>query len=322
MSKEILNNIKIESNKKLESLKKEMECVFDVKSKFDKNICVFACGSLGRMEITCNSDLDLFFIVMDDDQQNERICLNIDTYNFFAKMYKINNEQGFQDPSKGGAYWEFITQKQLKDVGSREEDFNNGFTARMLLLLESKPLFNNLAYNILVNDVLDKYFVDYDNHNIDFSPQYLMNDILRYWYTLTLNYEYRRDPADDNNKKYWKRLKLKFARKLTCYSMIACLYKRNINKEDVLSFVKMTPFERLQNLKTFVPNIEHSIAEIENEYEWFLSLRNEDGSWWENENNKKKAFEHAEKFHKILIHDIMSNVEKTNLELKEKTDIY
>lgn len=322
MNKHVLKNIQAESDAKIKALRDDMEASFDIKLKFDKNICVFACGSLGRMEMTSHSDLDLFFIVMDDEEQNERLCSNIDTYNFFAKMYKINKEHGFQDPSKGGAYWEFITQKQLKDVGSRQEDFNNGFTARMLLLLESKPIFNDSAYNVLVKDILSKYFIDYDNHHRNFSPQYLMNDILRYWYTLTLNYEYRRDPFDDKNKKYWKRLKLKFARKLTCFSMIACLYKPNITMEDVISFVKMTPFERLENIKTFVPNIDESIESIKNEYEWFLELRNEDAYWWNDDKNKKEAFMHAEKFHNLLIHNFMVIVEKSNIDLKEKTDIY
>ena len=92
MNKNVLKNIQAESVAKIEALRDDMDASFDIKSKFDKNICVFTCGSLGRMEMTSHSDLDLFFIVMDDEKQKERLCSNIDTYNFFAKMYKINNE--------------------------------------------------------------------------------------------------------------------------------------------------------------------------------------------------------------------------------------
>ena len=322
MSKNILKTIQKESVTKITSLRNKMDITFDIDAPFDKNICVFVCGSLGRMELTSRSDLDLFFIVMDDENYKERPCSNTDTYNFFAKMYTINCDQGFSPPSNGGYYWEFISQHKLKNVGSREEDFTNGFTARMLLLLESKPIFNEPAYDILVNDILNKYFTDYDNHNRDFSPQYLMNDILRYWYTLTLNYEYRRDSNDDNNKKYWKRLKLKFARKLTCFSMIACLYKPCITQNDVASFVKMTPFERLEHVESFVPGVDKIVDDIKKEYEWFLKLRNEEATWWNIKKNKEKAFSHADSFHNLLIHDFMKKVEQTNKDLKEKTDIY
>ena len=123
----------------------------DLRSKFEKgihnkDICVFACGSLGRLEITDTSDLDLFFILMDDTTGKEREISNIDKYRFFSKIYDINHEMGFQDPSKGGFYWDFITECRLLDIGSRIEDFNNSFTARMLLMLEAKPLHNTEAY--------------------------------------------------------------------------------------------------------------------------------------------------------------------------------
>lgn len=321
-----MEGIKDESRKRLVELRKAMCQEFNLSDQLYKNICVFTCGSLGRLEMTSNSDLDLFFIVADDAQAEKNkkntILSNIHKYNFFSSMYKISNTQGYSAPSKGGAYWEFITQKQLNDVGSREEDFNNGLTARLLLILESKPIFNELLYNKLINDVLDIYFADYKDHTAAFHPLYLMNDILRYWYTLTLNYEYSRNPSDDTNEKCWKRLKLKYARKITCYSMIACLYKKNIVREDVISFINMTPFERLDDIKSFVPNVENDIERIKKEYKYFLQVRNESLSWWNDKANRAEAFRRADHFHNILIHSFMKKVEDTNPELKQKTDIF
>ena len=143
----------------------------------------------------------------------------------------------------------------------------------MLLLLESKPLYNEKAYKKIVKETIDKYFSDYTDYSDEFYPLFLMNDILRYWYTLTLNYEYRRDDKDDVNKRYWKRLKLKYARLITCYSMLACLYHKNISPEYVLKSVEMTPFERLSMLADEREEIKDIVLKIETAYEWYLELR-------------------------------------------------
>ncbi len=139
-----------------------------------------------------------------------------------------------------------ISDTNLLDIGSREEDFNNSFTARLLMILESKPLYNLAAYDELIDSIIiKKYFKDYKSHCENFHPLFMMNDIKRYWNTLTVNYEYGRKDSHSVNKKNWKRLKLKFARLITCYSMIACLYEESITPEYTINCIKLTPFERL-----------------------------------------------------------------------------
>jgi hypothetical protein len=149
-----------------------------------------------------------------------------------------------------------------------------------------------------------------------------MNDILRYWYTLTLNYEYRRDSEDDDNKKYWKRLKLKFARLITCFSMLACLYKEGITEQDVINFIKKTPFERLEMLAEEHLEVKPIVEKIVQTYGWFLELRKESPTWWNAEENRRLAIEYADKFHKLVVHDLMNEVAKSNLALRDKMDVY
>lgn len=318
----IMENIQIESQKKLEELKSELKTAYPSKVKFNRSICVYACGSLGRHEMTQNSDLDLFFITMNSNIKRESlVCSNLDIYNFFANIYAINKKLGYQDPSKQGEYWAFISQNNLLDIGSRQEDFNNSFTARMLLILESKPIYNEKAYNQLILEIIGKYFIDFVDHSGEFYPLYLMNDILRYWYTLTLNYEYRRDSNDDENKKNWKRLKLKYARLVTCFSMLACLYKKNVSPDYVINCIKMTPFERLDMLSDFI-DIKEIVRAIKNEYEWFLSLRKEKPEWWEIGSNKADALNHAYKFHDVVVHQLMRVLSESNPDLRNKTDFY
>ena len=298
----------------------ELRNTFAEKLKY-KNICIYACGSLGRSEITDKSDLDLFFILMDENG-NEATLSNLDKYLFFAQVYEINHELGFDDPSKGGFYWECISEKNMLDIGSRKEDYNNGFTARMLLILEGKALTDQETFMKLKTRVIEKYFEEYLEHSESFYPLFLMNDIWRYWYTLTLNYEYRKDPADDRNKRYWKRLKLKYARFFTCLSMIMCLFKKDLTKEDVFLFSNMTPFERIEYLEKNIQEVSSGnyYNKIKDKYEWFLELRKNTSDWWEEGDNKSIALKNADEFHSLL-KEMLSVVANTNIKLAEKMDL-
>lgn len=318
-----IERIKNKSQEKLNNLREDFKVNIE-KKVIKPNVCVFAAGSLGRLEIADSSDLDLFFVLTGthQNQSNPVRPSNLQTYTFFNTVYEMYKKHKFPDPSSGGKYLEFINVSELFKIGSREEDFKNGFTTRMLMLLESKYVYNEEEYIKIIEEILDAYFVDYNNHSEDFVPLFLMNDIYRYWYTVTMNYEFRRDTADDNNKKYWKRLKLKYARMLTCYSMIACLYKPNIQKEDIKSYISMTPLERIESVSQFVDEIESEIEDIKMAYSWFLELKRESPNWWNKSENKTIAFSNAEKFHEILIHRFMKKVESANPTLKNKTDIF
>lgn len=307
-----------DSKEKLVKLRNRLVDTFGCSNTDDSifnGICIYACGSLGRFELTTDSDLDLFFINLKsiDATLLEKSLV-------FPQMYKINRELGYRKPSKQGMYWDFISKKDLLDIGSRHEDYNNSFTARMLLLLESQFLYNEDAYCCLIRDVIDEYFKDYKRHEENFYPLYLMNDILRYWYTLTLNYEYRRDNNDTENEKNWKRLKLKYARLLTCYSMITSLFKKNITSEYVIEKIAETPIDRLKSLKSWCAESEKIVPEILNEYEWFISLRSESSTWWTEDDNKKMAFKKADSFHHLIVHELVKTVSEENKELLWKTD--
>lgn len=312
--------IKAESQKRLDELRHELNLAYP-ESEINNQICIFACGSLGRLEMTEKSDLDLFFVTESNESQDFTIS-NLDKYLFFSKLYAINSKLNYQDPSKGGMYWEFTPKENLLDIGSRQEDYNNSFTARMLLLLESKPLYNDKTYKKILKETIDKYFSDYTDYPNEFYPLFLMNDILRYWYTLTLNYEYRRDDKDDTNKRYWKRLKLKYARLITCYSMLACLYHKNISPEYVLRCVEMTPFERLNMLADEQENLKDIVLKIEEAYEWYLDLRKKGPEWWDVQQHKTDAMTQADNFHNLVVHNFMKCIADGNPALRNRADVY
>lgn len=321
MNTEIIANAKEKSLIILDELRKKMHQTFPLECGQYQNICVYACGSLGRLEMTENSDLDLFFISL-HDSKIDPMGQNLNKYIFFSKLYEINRAMGFPDPSKGGEYWSIINKMDFLDIGSRKEDFNNSFTARLLFMLESKPLYNERIYNQLLDETVSKYFVDYQEHQEEFYPLFLMNDILRYWYTLTLNYEYRRDDKDSINKRNWKRLKLKYARLITCFSMLACLYHKNVTPDYVTECIKMTPPERMDKLALENEKISGTVKEIKTEYEWYLNLRQSMDNGFDEKEQRKSAFMRAEKFHELVVHRLMGELSQNYPQLRLKTDTF
>ena len=315
----MIESTKTASIEKLNKIKEKLEMTF-IEEKY-QDVCVYACGSLGRLEMTRNSDLDLFFVSMHSSDRDP-MKKNLNRYLFFGKMYDINREMGFPDPSKEGEYWEFINKEDFLDIGSRKEDFNNSFTTRLLLILESKPIYNEDAYNRLVKETVYKYFTDYEEHKNPFYPLFLMNDIQRYWYTLTLNYEYRRDEKDNVNKKNWKRLKLKYARLITCFSMLACLYHKNITPDYVIKCINMTPFERLDSLAAENSSIIEIVEKIKTEYEWFLSLRKNNENRFDDKDFRDMAFQRADKFHNLVVGQLLGRLSQVYPELRNKADVY
>jgi predicted nucleotidyltransferase len=288
----------------------------NVTKEFLDNACIYACGSLAREEICNTSDLDLFFLhkSAEDITKLNEVC-------FFSKLFEINIKLGYTKPSKEGEYWKFHKIDELLDIGSQKEDFNNCFTSRLLLLLESRPIYNDELYEDVLNQVINAYFLEYYKYEKTFLPMFLINDILRYWYTLTLNYEFRRNNQDTNHKKYWKRLKLKYSRLLTCFSAIACLYELGMSPQHAISILKTTPLKRLDIIMDANKKLSGLILNIKKEYDWFLSLTNFDPNWWDKNHNKVLAFENADKFHDLVVHKLIDEISKKNKTLKFKLDI-
>ena len=310
-----IDKIKDESKAKLNKLSAELATAYPENSF--NNICVYACGSMGRLDMVKKTDLDLFFITMDEKinlSETERDA-------FFEKLLKINNKLEYGMPTQ--KYWKFTRRSDLLHIGSQEEDYKNSFTARLLLILESKPIYNERAYDLIVTETINAYFKDFPRPEGEkFHPLFLMNDILRYWYTLTSNYEYRRDPNDSRNKKNWRRLKLKYARFITCFSMIACLYDENPSPDVIIKYIKMTPFERLREISSRDSELQKLVAEIEKEYIWFLELRRvEDEAWWNNREQMELAYQKADSFH-FIFKNFMKALSDRNPNFHHKTDIW
>lgn len=240
-------------------------------------LCVYATGSFARGEASEHSDIDLFFLHR--GTEDESPVTRLDELALFAEIIQIGEGLGFPTFSNDGEFLHVLyVGDMLRLLGGREDDFHNYFTARMLLLLESKPLANQDLFGQIMEEVVEAYFRDYPDHSKDFKPLFLINDILRFWKTLCLNYEHRRNRPEDDRaakiKQQVKNFKLKFSRLMTCFGTIVaiCAKEYPIERKEILSLTKMPPLQRFISAVEGEARLEDIIHEVLRDYQWFMEL--------------------------------------------------
>ena len=232
-------------------------------------LCIFAVGSYGRHEAGAHSDLDLFAVHAGAEPPPQPVVESIT-----AQLNEIAVSLGHPAFSKAGKYLEPHSITDLANqVGSRYEDSRNLFTPRMLLLLESEPIYNDKLYDLAVAKCVEEYCRDYHKHPTAFYPRFFANDIMRYWKTLCLNYEANRtDGRNENKAKYrLKNHKLKFSRMMMCFSMISCLcdLTESDTPEKLIGLTRLKPVARLERISGKY-ELTDLYGELVSRYTWFL----------------------------------------------------
>jgi len=147
--------------------------------------CVYATGSYGRWEASTHSDLDLFILGKNNgkkgpDGKEGSLLKRLDEICIKADLIEATRQLGIQEFSGDGRYLVHYSVDQLtKTLGTPEDDVENTFTARLLLLLESRPLLEGSTYKEVIAEVIAAYWRDYEDHKPSFMPAFLANDILR-----------------------------------------------------------------------------------------------------------------------------------------------
>jgi predicted nucleotidyltransferase len=308
---DLLSKRKQYSIERLDEVRREVAQVDELSNLAD--LSIYVTGSYGRLEAHRGSDLDLFFV------SDGKIGLDRTTKTLIdAALIRIAQKLNFPPFSNDAQYLEVHSLLEMLDkLGGAEDDFKNFFTARMLLLLESRPVYGEEAYKRILTGIINAYFRDFHDHTGDFRPLFLVNDILRFWKTLCLNYENRRNRPDDRakkNKHHLRNLKLKFSRLLICFSTIIPLVSsRSSSPEDILSLTEYSPLDRLKKVLN-----NHKQERLYNElcelYSSFLEItsRSDVVDWIGIKENRKSAFRKADKFGGLLYSSLASSVQKAD----------
>jgi Putative nucleotidyltransferase DUF294 len=284
-------------------------------------LCVYVTGSYGRLEAWTGSDIDLFFLY-DSAEETQRFPWT-KFVRLSARLIEATEEMKFPPFSGDGRYLELQYVSDMEKVlGSPRDDSLNAFTARMLLLLESQPLHDEAVYTSLLQRIIGFYYRDFEDHGTDFLPTFLLNDILRFWRTLTLNYEHHRlklrnlsgeklerKKADSALKNY----KLKVSRLATCFSMVTKLSAMDspVAKEQVYELCRLTPSERFERVRDKGEKAETLVDELHSVYTEFLQQVQRPDDELQAEfrvsDNRKAALSHATRYGD-LIYELLNEV--------------
>lgn len=242
----------------------------------DKSACVYATGSVGRGEMSAESVLDIFII---RDKASGSRLTNLNEIRLKARLIEAARKLKFPDFSGDGEYVKSydIQEDFIKKLGTRKDDYHNVLTARLLLLLESRPILGGEVYKAAIDKLLSVYWRDYDRNSKHFLPVFLTNDILRFWKTLCLNYEER---SSDSNigKRRLLNYKLKYSRLLTCYSgvlyLLAVLVRNGgtVSTVAAVEMVRCTPTKRLEFVAGVGGEVESRVQAILDNYATFLKV--------------------------------------------------
>ena len=276
--------------------------------------CIYVTGSMARDEATEGSDLDLF--VVDELRAEDRPLNYVETSQLVARLDNVRRDGQFRPFSRGGEFIRTLSMQDLvKLIGDPQDDALNLFTARMLLLINSRPLTNPDAYERAWKTVLDRYWAPQDPE-ADFRPVMLLNDIRRWWGVLCLNFE-RFNPftvvdeytARTSTERRVANLKLRFARVMAAYTPIVGLLDISrpdglISRQECEDVLRRSPVRRLEELTGTAGNVSEAAAIVLEAYDQYLAFMNKsksdlfravrrDDSW---ASEKSKAYDFHEKF--------------------------
>jgi predicted nucleotidyltransferase len=187
--------------------RQELRDLFAARKSPDTSVVVF--GSVARQEITSSSDLDWILLIdgqsVPEHKEQER------------EIARALAGGKFIEPGKSGVFGKMVGSHDLVHNIGGEDDLNSNTTRRVLLLLESLPIGNREAYDRVRRQILRRYLEDdrgllYSGEDVR-VPRFLLNDLTRYWRTVTVDFVYKQR-AENDKKWALRNAKLRMSRKL------------------------------------------------------------------------------------------------------------
>jgi hypothetical protein len=203
-----IDKARAQSDEKLAEMRSALDAVG---LKFDETtVSLVVFGSMARCEWTSGSDVDWTLLVDGPaDPQHFQLATDIRTALVGRR---------FVEPGGTGTFGELASGHDLVHHIGGVEDTNVNMTRRLLLLLESRAVVNEQVRLRVLRAVLNRYIVCGRGVREDGDPRFrvprfLLNDVVRYWRTICVDYAAKKWEQDD---KKWalRNAKLRVSRKL------------------------------------------------------------------------------------------------------------
>ena len=166
------------------------------------NRIVLLYGSFARREASKESDIDFSMIANQKNKSSELVT---------AVRATIKNVVP-SGPSRDGIFGKEVKRNEiLRNIGG-QNDSNANITHRVLILLEGDWLVNPGGLREFRREILERYIQEgMTDHQL---ALFLLNDIIRYYRTVAVDYEFKTSEGGDSKPWAIRNIKLVFSRKL------------------------------------------------------------------------------------------------------------
>jgi hypothetical protein len=239
-------------------------------------------GSIARREASPSSDIDYMVVFPGAFEGDRHAFLGRVRDVLHAATSHLSN-QSLARPNPKGVFGAAVEGDTLvAQIGSREEDYDN-ISRRLLLLLESQTLWNDVYFDSLREKLVQVYALDVKD---DSSKHFvlLINDLIRYFRTICVNYH--NVMANERGKWPLRNVKLRHSRVLMYTSLLYCLGElskyeharyaggysespRTSKAALLQQYVAMTPLQRLISL--YSTNRDDNVFRLLSLYNNFLA---------------------------------------------------
>jgi hypothetical protein len=230
--------------------------------------CVF--GSWARGELTPESDHDWAVLVAGGSAS--------DGSAEFALASAHLGIEGYEPGSQGTFAVPIFVDNLVDNIGL-DDDTNTNLTQRMLLLLESRELHGRVRDEAIAR-LLGRYLEGAKPRSI---PRFLLNDIVRYWRTICVDFEGKAAKDSETDPKWATRnAKLRTSRKLLFAGGLVSVFlcDQKTEEDDMRAFLTrwldVPPLDRLAAAFLHAADLEPEILDAAvrtfTAYERWLSL--------------------------------------------------
>lgn len=256
ITSDIFGQCKTDADNAIKKMREVASELFEGRS----DIIIGVNGSVARREYTSGSDVDHFFLSTVYDS-----CNRVDVSTEEKSFREALESKGLKMPANGGVFEGALYEGKLLHPIGGDEDTNKTLTRRMLFLLEGEWIFNQSAFDELRRQLIAQYVSD--GLEDDKLALYLLNDIIRYWRTICIDFEYKTSGGE--KPRAIRLAKLRVSRMLLCFAGIVAVAEAH-DQTAVKKRARLVELFSMQGIDRLDTSLDNKFTEAKECYGKFL----------------------------------------------------